>query len=96
MKLLLIFIIVFLAILYVYTYIKYKKRKKTGIDAVGDYRRTYLEKEKDSAPPVSKDGYTNYLTKHNSTLDYIEKEAFLNEPAKDHNAEKSKPKKFHF
>lgn len=95
MKLLLIIVIVFLVILYIYTYIKYKKRRKKEIDAVGDYRRNYLERTSDQNPPQN-DGYTNYLTKYNSSLDYIEKDTFLNEAAESEEPPKPAPKKLQF
>ena len=95
MKFLLIIIIGFLVILYIYTYIKYKKRSKKEIDAVGDYRRNYLENNSNQNPPPN-DGYTNYLTKYNSSLDYIEKETFLKEAAVPEEPPKPTHKKLQF
>lgn len=96
MKLLIIMIIVFLVVLYVYTFIKYKKRKRAQISSVDDYRRTYLKET--GLPPASpqKDGCTNYLTKHNSSLDYIEKEAFISELTGEQESAKPMPRKFQF
>lgn len=90
MKILIIAVIVFVVIIYLYTYIKYKKRKQQKIDTVGDYKRTYLRKNTEPQNPPSNDGYTNYMTKYNSKVDYIEKEAFLNE-ASDPDRQSAKP-----
>lgn len=95
MKILIIIIIVFLVVLYIYTFIKYKKRRKKEINAVGDYRRTYL-KSNSTPNPSPDDEYTNYLTKYNSSLDYIEKETFLNEAAESKEPPKPIPKKLQF
>lgn len=98
MKLLLIIIIVFLSILYIYTYIKYKKRRKNEIDAVGDYRKSY-QKKNSTQNNTNTYGCTNYLTKYNSSLDYIEKDAFLKEAAEAEETSKAKkpePKKLQF
>ena len=95
MKILIISVIVFLGILYIYTFIKYKKRRKQEINAVGDYRRNYL-KSNSPPNPSPDDGYTNYLTKYNSSLDYIEKETFLKEAAESEEPQKPTPKKLQF
>ncbi len=76
MKMLIIIVIAFLVLLYAYTYINHKKKGKAdSIDAVGDFRKKYL---KDSFTRQNKnnnsDDYRKYVTKYNSTLDYIEKD----------------------
>ncbi|MDE5909409.1 MAG: hypothetical protein K2H52_11800 [Lachnospiraceae bacterium] len=98
MKFLIIIIIIFLVVIYVYTYIKLKKSRKNKIDAVGDFRKSY-QKRKASPNLTKTDEYTNYLTKYNNSLDYIEKDAFLKEAAEaDEKSKKKipKPKKLHF
>lgn len=70
MKLLLIGIIIFLVVLYVYTFIKYKKRKNSHVSAVEDFKRKYHKKHSDSAN--QDDPIKVYKTKFNSDLDYIE------------------------
>lgn len=78
MKLLVIIIIAFLVLVYVYTYIKYKKRKSQKIDTVSDFRKKYLKNNNVSQKDkVNANYYTKYITKYNSTLDYIEKEKYL-------------------
>lgn len=79
MKLLIIIVLAFLILVYAYTYIKYKKKgKANSIDTVGDFRKKYL---KDSFAKQEKiknnDDYTKYVTKYNSTLDYVEKDKFI-------------------
>lgn len=98
MKILIVIIIAFLVILYIYTFLKFKKRRKQKIDIVGDYRKNYLNDS--STQNVTKsDCYTNYLTKYNNSLDYIEKDAFLKEAIESEETSKSKkpePKKLQF
>lgn len=99
MKLLIVIIIVFLAIIYIYTYLKFRKRRKTQIDAVGNFRKNYL-KDSPSRNTPNQDGYTSYVTKYNSSLDYIEKDAFLKEAVeaeeKSNKSKKPEPKKLQF
>ncbi|NBJ91439.1 hypothetical protein D5281_02275 [bacterium 1xD42-62] len=78
MKLLVISIFVFLVIMYVYTYKRYKKNKKNNINTVDEFRRKYLKKNvSNENQDANKAG--NYITKYNSSIDYIEKDAFLKE-----------------
>ena len=78
MKLLIIGIIVFLVIMYVYTYIKYKKRKNSHISAVEDFNRKYRKEQPENDPNTDED-LIAYKTKFNSTLDYIEREQLVEE-----------------
>jgi len=94
MKAMLIIIVAFLIILYANTYIRYKKRKG-NIDTVGEFRKNYLEKE----PPKTQkcqDGYRQYITKYNSSMDYIEKDALIDEAAAECRPKQFKPKQFKF
>lgn len=78
MKFLIIIIIAFLVLVYVYTYIKYKKRKSQKIDTVSDFRKKYLKNNIQRENVKNANDYTKYITKYNSTLDYVEKDKFLN------------------
>lgn len=77
MKLLIMSIFVFLVIMYVYTYKRYKKIKKNNINTVEEFRKKYLKKELPDAQDAGKGN--NYITKYNSSVDYIEKDTFLKE-----------------
>lgn len=80
MKLLLIGIIVFLVILYIYTYVRYKKMKKNRISAVEDFKNKYHKKEqKELAQSHNNEPMTTYTSKFNSTLDYVEKNQLAEE-----------------
>lgn len=94
MKLLLIGIIVFLVILYIFTYVRYKKMKNSRIRAVDDFKRKY---HKESAVPAKNqsDDLTAYTTKFNSTLDYVDRKQ-LAEEAKEMKQPKITPKKLQF
>lgn len=71
MKLVIVIVIAFLILMYVYTYIKYRKGKSHSIDTISDFHNKYL-KENTSLKEKS-----NYITKYNSTLDYVEKNKFM-------------------
>ena len=75
MKLLIIIIIAFLVLVYVSTYIKIKKRKQQGmIDTVSEYNRKYIKKNLPKQTATKIDSYTQYFTKYNSSIDYIERD----------------------
>lgn len=97
MKLLLTGIIVFLVILYIFTYVRYKKMKKNRISAVDDFKKKYHKEDKDMGIKVQNraDDFTTYTTKFNSTLDYIEREQLIEE-SKDAKKPKIVPKKLQF
>lgn len=78
MKLLIIGIIVFLVIMYVYTYVKYKKRKNSYISAVEDFKRKYHRESSEDLPDVN-DILVSYKTKYNSNLDYMDREQLIEE-----------------
>lgn len=96
MKLLLIGIIVFLVILYIYTYVRYKKMKKNRISAVEDFKNKYHNKEqKELDQSRTNDPITTYTSKFNSTLDYVEKNQ-LAEETKEMKKLKIVPKRLQF
>lgn len=82
MKLFIGLIIAFLVLIYVYTFIKIRKRRKKNTDAVDDYRKQYLQRKRLSETSNYKDSnyrdsnYEAYITKYNSQLDYIEKDKY--------------------
>lgn len=76
-------IIAFMAVVYIYTYIKGKRtrRKTQAINTVADFRRLYSKKE----PPQTyeENTYTKYITKYNSSIDFIDKADFIKEVQQD-------------
>lgn len=78
MKLIIIITIAFLILVYAYSYIKYKKRKAQTVNSVDEFHKKYLKKSISQKKAASKDTACNYITKYNSTLDYVEKDDFLN------------------
>lgn len=78
MKLLIIGIIIFLVVLYIYTFIKYKKRKNSHVNAVEDFKRKY-HKERLDDTDTQNDAVVKYKTKFNSDLDYMEPEQLIQE-----------------
>ncbi|MBD5499675.1 MAG: hypothetical protein HDR10_00485 [Lachnospiraceae bacterium] len=77
MKLFIGLIIAFLILIYVYTFIKIRKKRKNNIDnmVVDHYRKQYLQRKKQSESANYKNSnYETYITKYNSQVDYIEKD----------------------
>ena len=76
MKLFLLLLIAFLALVYIYTFIKIrKKRKNPTKSAVEDFNEKYLSSK---VPLVNNNhhlpaNYKKQITKYNSTIDYIDK-----------------------
>lgn len=74
MKLFIGLIIAFLIFIYVYTFIKIRKKRKKSINKVDDYRRQYVQRKKRSqAANYKNSNYETYISKYNSQMDYIEK-----------------------
>lgn len=61
--------IAFSAVVYVYSYIKYKKRKGKNVDTVSDFRKKYLKE-------------INSYKKADGKLDYIERKNLIDETQK--------------
>lgn len=95
MKILIIVIVAFLIVIYAYTYIKYKKRKKNHINAVDDFRNKYLKQSDLPVQTPNNDKLIQYMTKYNSTVDYIDKDDFMKESS-ENSASKIKPKELQF
>lgn len=78
MKLLILGIIIFLIVLYICTYIRYKKRKNSRVSAVDEFKRKYHKEHVDDSN-MQNDSFINYKSKFNSNLDYIEPEQLIQE-----------------
>lgn len=78
MKILIVIIIAFLVLLYVYTYLKYRKGKSNKIDTINDFHNRYLKENTSSKrnTTTQPDNRTNYITRYNSKVDYVEKDKF--------------------
>ena len=70
--------IAFLAIVYVYSYLKYKKNKRQTIDTVAEFKKKYL-KDKNINPKrnLVNNGGCNTGSLHNERLDYIERSELI-------------------
>ena len=94
MNLLIVFIVGFIALIYIYTYIKYKKRKKNQISIVDSFRENYIERinavKNDN---IYSDEIKNQITKYNSSVDYIEWKDFVDEISEQTKASESKTNK---
>ncbi|MCM1134659.1 MAG: hypothetical protein NC400_03695 [Clostridium sp.] len=74
-------IIVFIVIINVYHIIKNKKRKQRNANVVEAFQTNYRKKK--DAKPKETEEYVKYITKYNSSVDFIDKDAFVEEAAKD-------------
>ncbi len=88
-------ILIILIVFYVYTFIKQKKRSRKQSNAVEEFKRTYrkhnLQKKSEEF-----DGYTKFITKYNSSVDFVEKEDFIKEATETDEQEKPKKKQLQF
>ncbi len=76
MKYTLIAVVAFLIVVYAYTYIKHRKRRNNQTSTVKEFKSKYLKKAEKETENISQ-GYTPYLSKYNSSLDYVDKSEFL-------------------
>ena len=79
MKALLIVIFAFLVLIYLYTFIRYKKRKKNEVNTVDSYRKNYIERINTKSSESCDDYLRKQITKYNSSVDYIEWNDFVSE-----------------
>ena len=76
MEMIIFILFAFLVIVYVYSFIKIKKKKKSGvISEISEFHKKYhnrftqVNKKSDDNK-----AYNKYVTKYNSTIDYISKD----------------------
>lgn len=75
MKIIIGLLIAFTALVFIYNFIKFRKRRKNNKNIVSEYNRNYLHKNiKDN----KNSNASNYITKYNSQLDYLEKKDLSN------------------
>lgn len=75
MKILIGLIVVFLAIVYIYTFLKIrKKRKNKTPDAVESFHQKYDRIRNKPKPDTKIRNHTKQITRYNSAVDYITRE----------------------
>lgn len=75
MKILIGLIVVFLAIVYIYTFLKIrKKRKNITPDAVQSFHQKYDRIHNKPKPDTKIRNHTKQITRYNSAVDYITRE----------------------
>lgn len=72
MKLLIVGIFAFLVLVYVYTFIKIRKKRNNKTSSVAEFNEKYLNKKVNNV--MEDQYYKKYITKYNSKIDYIAKE----------------------
>lgn len=73
MKILIGFLVGFSALVFIYNFIKFRKRRKNNKDIVTEYNKKYHHNVRTNNKNLNSSNYNNYITKYNSQLDYIEK-----------------------
>lgn len=67
----------FSILVFIYNYLKMRKRRKNQIDTVAEYHRKFKSHRKTSTRYNSYDSYyKNYITKANNKIDYISKDDY--------------------
>ena len=80
MKILIGLIVVFLAIVYIYTFLKIrKKRKNKTPDAVQSFHQKYDHILNRSELDKNQSEYNNQMTRYNSAVDYITREDLVDD-----------------
>lgn len=73
MKLLILFIIAFLVLIYVYTFIRLRKKQQNrSINTIADFNKKYHPEKKRSSESNTKE--KKYITKYSSQIDYMTKD----------------------
>ncbi len=74
MKAIIFLLIAFLVLVYIYTFIKIRKRRKSNnFNTVLEFKEKYI-KDKSIPENQPNSNYKKYITKYNSNIDYISKE----------------------
>lgn len=82
MKILIGLIVVFLAIVYIYTFLKIRKKRKRGTpDAIQSFHQRYDRILNGTEPNKNHPESNNQITRYNSTVDYITREDLLDKPS---------------
>lgn len=75
MKLTIFLLVAFLALVYIYTFIKIrKKRKQRSVSTVSEFNKKYHPEKKNVSGTEQDTNYRKYITKYNSEMDYITKD----------------------
>lgn len=76
----LIGLVIFIIIFNVYHIIKIRKRKTNRLDAVREFQSKY--KNNAGEKPAQTDDYVKFITKYNSSVDFVDKDTFIKEAVK--------------
>ena len=76
----LIGLVIFIIIFNVYHIIKIRKRKTNRQDAVREFQSKYKNNTREK--PAQTDDYVKYITKYNSSVDFVDKDTFIKEAVK--------------
>ncbi len=76
MKAMILLLIAFLALVYLYTFLKIRqnRQKSNAINTVLEFNKKYLQKRKPAPIDSSNPNYKKQITKYNSNMDYLTKD----------------------
>ena len=76
MKLWIGLVIAFAVLVFVYNFIKNKKRRNSHLDATIEFKKRYHQNRRVKQDICEDRNQSTYVTKYNSKLDYVEKDRF--------------------
>ncbi|MDE6963108.1 MAG: hypothetical protein K2P30_05705 [Lachnospiraceae bacterium] len=72
-------LVIFVIVFNVYHIIKIRKRKKNQSNAVREFQTNYKRNAKEK--PAQTDEHIRFITKYNSSVDFVDKSTFISEAA---------------
>lgn len=78
MEVMIFIVFAFLVLVHVYSFIKIRrKRKEKNKSNVSEFHKTYHRNTAIRRSPQTDNNYNKYVTKYNSSVDYISKDEFM-------------------
>ena len=70
-------LVVFIIIFNVYHIIRIRKKRTPRTDAVNAFKSGYRKNEKKKPEQTKSDDYVRFITKYNSSVDFVDKDDFI-------------------
>ncbi len=72
-------LVVFVIIFNVYHIIRIRKKRMPGTDAINAFKSDYWKTGKKKPEQTKSDDYVRFITKYNSSVDFVDKDDFIKE-----------------
>ena len=72
-------LVVFVIIFNVYHIIRIRKKRTPGTDAINAFKSDYRKTGKKKPEQTKSDDYVRFITKYNSSVDFVDKDDFIKE-----------------